>query len=349
MATNTQSNRTTDQSRTTGASDVDVLKGKKILSYPVGLEAKAVDEYGHDKQFVMIKINTDTRASKLKDDSSTGDVLVLQQRSGTGIEVQTESQETLAKNTDPDIRTKYGAAAVSKENWQVQRGMTRLDKVIVLPMPNDHSVQTSVEYDNNYTPSGLTQGLDMYNTGGAAAADLMKLGGASLASGIINSLKSAVTSAGGDITSRDALLAANRLAVNPKKEVMFKSFGFRQFTFAYTFAPKSQIESETVNEIIETLRFYSLPEISDGRLFYILPAEFEIYFMLGQKDNPNIPRLATCVLQRVGVNYSPAGTGWVSLPNGSPVAINITLEFLELELIDRKRVYNKDRPVSSGY
>lgn len=342
MATNTQSNRTPDQSRTTGASDVDVLKGKKILSYPMGIESKAIDEYGHDKQYVMIKINTDITASKLKDDSSTGDVLVLQQRSGTGIETQTSTQKTLAKQVDPDAITKYGADAVGKENWQVQRGMTRLDKVIVLPMPNDHSVQTSVEYDNNYTPSMLTQGLDMLNTGGPAAADLMKIGGASLVSGLVNSIKSGAS-------STTDILAANRLAVNPKKEVMFKSFGFRQFTFAYTFAPKSQVESETVNEIIETLRFYALPEISEGRLFYILPGEFEISFMLGQKDNPNIPRLTTCVLQRVAINYSPAGTGWVSLPNGSPVAINMTLEFLELELVDRKRVYNKDRPVSSGY
>lgn len=328
------------QSNTRNNSNVDVLKGKRILSYPLGLESKAVDEYGHEKQFLMIKINTDTKASKLKDDSGTGDVVVLRQGTGTELSIGPGQQRT--SKVDTDTTTKFGSDAVNREKWQTQRGMTRLDKVIVLPMPNDHSVQTSVEYDNNYTPSTLTKFADAINTGTAAAADLAKFGVAAGTATVINSLKT-------NATNKNSLLAAYRLAVNPKKEVMFRGFGFRQFTFAYTFAPKSEIESNTVNEIIQTLRFYALPEISEGRLFYIMPAEFEIYFMLGQKDNPNIPRISACALQRVGINYSPSGTGWVSLPNGAPVAINMTLEFIELELIDRKRIYTKDSPVSSGY
>jgi Tail-tube assembly protein len=325
---------------------IDVLKGKKILQYPLNLGSSDKDDYGDLNQYMMFRINTDTKASKLKDDSSSGQVYLPNSGSrATGV----STQLTASKNDDTDARLKFGDAAVDGTQWVVQKGVVRLDKVIVLPMPSDHVVATSITYNQDYSPSMLTKAGDMVNQmGNGVASELATLGKNVAASGSINVLKSMITNKGGDATSLNAMLAEERLALNPKKEVMFSGFGFRQFSFRYSFAPKSAEESAMVQEIIETFRYYSLPEISAAKLFYLMPAEFEISFMYGQKDNPMIPRITTSVLQRVSVNYSPHSV-WAVLPDGSPVAIDMTLDFLELELIDRNRVYKKNSPITSGF
>jgi Tail-tube assembly protein len=318
------------------ATNISVLEGKKILQYPLDLGSVAIDPYGQEQQYVMFKINTDSKTTKLRDDAETGKV-VSATRVGTGV----ETQLVVAKNTDKDLKIKNGDAAVDKERWFVQKGMQRLDKVIVLPMPNEHSVGTKMTYED-VDQTMLTQLGDMKNQStGEMLSELGKLGKNAGLSLIVNKFKSGATNTG-------ALLAEERLALNPKKEVMFKGFGFRNFQFSYTFAPKSALESKMVKDIIETFRYYALPEISPAKLFYIFPSEFEISFMQGQKDNPHIPKITTCVLESISVNYMPRNV-WSVLPDGSPLAVSISMQFKELELVDRMRVFNKNSEITGGY
>jgi hypothetical protein len=331
-----------------------LLKDKRVLQYPMGLGSSPTDRHGSDSQFMMFQIRSDEKASTLRSDKSIGAAVVTNSRTGIGTETtlidsKTKStlfnQASLAKNADPSLRVLYGDTAVYSENWRTQKGMTRLDKVVILPMPNEHSVGTSIRYNNNYDPSALTKAGDIVNQmGGGAMGELQTLGKNAGISALVNKL-----AGGRNITSTADLLAEERLALNPKKEVMFDSFGYREFSFRYQFAPKSEAESNMVREIIETFRYYALPEISKAKFFYLLPAEFDISFILGEKLNPNIPKITTSVLQRVGVNYSPNSGVWATLPNGAPLAIDMTLDFLELELVDRNRVYNKDSVITSGY
>jgi hypothetical protein len=233
----------------------------------------------------------------------------------------------------------YTKEQLKNEVFLVQKGMVSLDRVIVLPMPNEHSVNTSVRY-NEYDPSDATKAGDTLN---------QPLVG--VISDKISGLKNRILAAGINkffSTTKKDLEFEERRMKNDKKEIMFDSFSFRTFSFNYTFAPKNQEESETVRSIIETLRYYSLPEISSGKVYYIFPSEFEISFMLGGKINPHIPKIATSVLQTINVNYSPNGV-WSTLPNGAPLSLNIQMNFLELELIDRSRVYNKESVIRSGY
>jgi hypothetical protein len=129
---------------------------------------------------------------------------------------------------------------------------------------------------------------------------------------------------------------------------MFSGFSFRRFSFTWQFAPKSIQESDMVRDIIETFRYYALPEITGGKMFYIFPSEFEISFMQGQRDNPNIPKITTSVLENIAVDYSPNGV-WGTLPNGASIATRMTLNFLELELVDRTRVWNSNSTITSGH
>lgn len=381
----------------TNSSDINVLKQKKIIEYPIGISAKAVDEYGNPSQYMMIKINTDTRSSKLKNDKSTGGVMTQSTRVGTGISTNPTSviqnaaiglnnnfNSVTDKDMDPDIILKNSAKDINAVTWQTQKGMTRLDRVVVLPMPDRHNVSTNIQY-NLTDISFLTNVGDWINqVGNGAVGDLALLGKNAAISGIVNTAKNVGVGAANvgismankyvnnlltatfpgavgslpsniipqlkikDLTSLKAQLAEDRLAINPKKEIMFDSFGFRTFQFEYTFAPKDRYESESVNEIIQTLRYYALPEISGGKMFYIFPAEFEVFFMLGQTDNPNIPKMTTSVLESIVIQYSD-GNVWSTLPNGSPVVIHMSLQFKELELVDRNRVYNTTSSVNSGY
>lgn len=327
----------------TSTSNLKSLTDKKIIEYPIGLAKTAIDEYGHKKQLMIFKIISDKKSSKLKGDTGSA-AYTASDVTGTG----NSSQAVNPKTDDPKYLEMVSNAG-PKDTITVLDGVVELSRVIVLPMPNDHSVNTAVEYDANYKSSGLTKAADIANqNGGAVLAEYGRLAGTNAFGGAINSLKAGLVG-GGEITNEQSLLAAQGLAINPKKEVMFTGFNYRQFTFSYFFAPKNKNESDTVNDIIRTFRYYALPEISPAKLFYMFPAQFDISFMFGQDVNPNIPRIAKSVLARVGVNYSPSGTSWVTLPNGSPVAIQMTLEFIETELIDRNRVSNDEKPLSAGY
>lgn len=317
-------------------SNVDVLANKRILQYPIGLGNTALDEYGKEQQYMMFKINTDEKTTSLKDDKKIGDVAIpINNRGGTRI----ASSRASPKDADPDMRIKFGNEAVDKLTFVKQKGMVRLDKVIVLPMPNDHRVDTQLNYKEQ-TQSKLTQIADALN------------GGSDVAGGVWTSLKNKglakIANVAGTVTSPEALYAEEGLLWNPKQEVMYEGFSFRKFSFDYHFAPKSVAESELVKDIIETFRYYALPELVKGKLFYLFPAEFEVSFMQGQRDNPNIPRMTTSVLERITVNYSPNSV-WSTLPNGGNNSVSMTLSFVEVELVDRSRVYNSESIATSGY
>lgn len=318
------------------SSDVEILKGKRILQYPIGLGNTALDEYNKEQQFMMFKINTDEKTTSLREDVKLGDVVIpINNRGGTRI----ASNRASPKEADPDLKIKFGEAALKDVVFVKQKGMVRLDKVIILPMPNDHRVDTSLTYKEQ-EQSKLTQIADALN------------GGLGVAGGVYTALKNEglakILNVAGTVTSPEALNAEEGLVWNPKKEVMYKDFDFRKFSFDYHFAPKSSAESELVRDIIETFRYYALPELVKGKLFYVFPAEFEISFMQGQRDNPNIPRITTSVLERIVVNYSPNSV-WSTLPNGGNASISMSLNFLEVELVDRSRVYNAESIATSGY
>jgi hypothetical protein len=176
----------------------------------------------------------------------------------------------------------------------------------------------------------------------------MSQSGAGVAKDLYRGGISALINAIAPGTTYNAQLAESRLITNPKVEVMFSGFSFRRFSFTWQFAPKSIQESDMVRDIIETFRYYALPEITGGKMFYIFPSEFEISFMQGQRDNPNIPKITTSVLENIAVDYSPNGV-WGTLPNGASIATRMTLNFLELELVDRTRVWNSNSTITSGH
>jgi hypothetical protein len=348
-------------SYTKSAKDITALSGKKILAFPSTLGSTVKDSEGNDFNYVIIRINTVTTGSKLKEDKEVGDVLVASGavQTGAAFDIGKIGNTFGTKNqADKDLISRYGtaASAENKTGWTKKVGLSKLDRVIVLPMPEAHTVRTSIGYDENVDQGELSDITDFVSSIGSSAGASAYLGkaasaiAASVLSGIIDKAKS--VGGGGPGQGADAmqtkLLAMAKVATNPKKEVLFKDIGFRSFEFSYVLSPKNVLESTTIQEIIRTLRYYALPELNPNKLFYTFPAEFEIALMKGGSENPALPKIATCILKDVGVQYS-GGNTWVSFPDGLPPMVTLTLSFMEIEIIDRGRVWNKDSVITSGY
>ena len=142
----------------------------------------------------------------------------------------------------------------------------------------------------------------------------------------------------GNVVGTAFALAGN--PINPRIEVLFSTTVQRQFVFEFMLAPRNQNESKTIKNIIKTLRFHAAPEVDSSLGLiptFIPPAEFDITFYKGGAENMNIPRINTCVLERVEVDYAPSGA-WATFSNGHPVAVRLSLAFREIEIIHKRRV-----------
>lgn len=133
--------------------------------------------------------------------------------------------------------------------------------------------------------------------------------------------------------------------VNPLLDMVYSSPDFRKFRFDFMFYPRSEREAKEVNAIIRKLNFYQAPEfITSGEGFFLIPpAEFDIKFYYNGVENMNIPKISTCVLTNIDVDYAP--NGWSAYETydlvptdggtGMPVAIRMSLQFTETEILTK--------------
>ena len=96
-----------------------------------------------------------------------------------------------------------------------------------------------------------------------------------------------------------------------------------------------------MEQIIKALRYHSAPELDKtsiiGGFTFVPPAEFDITFFNKGVENIHIPRISTCVLERIEVDYAPTGV-YSTFRNGYPVAARLSLGFRELEIVHKERI-----------
>jgi len=206
----------------------------------------------------------------------------------------------------------------------------RISDAIALYVDGPPTVKYSMNYANKElgTLLGVLSGSVIDGAGFAAGSvEAGAAMGASLAK-----LPGAFGAA--DIAS--ALSASTGTALNPFKETVFESVDFRSFAFKYKFYPKNKRESDDVHKIIETFKFHMHPEMSDGKMFFIYPSEFNISYYFGNDENGYFHRFATCVLENMDVSYG--GEQFSSFRDGSPTEINMSLTFRELEILTKNMI-----------
>jgi len=167
-------------------------------------------------------------------------------------------------------------------------------------------------------PAGTTEGANLGAQGGAEAGK-------------------AINNAVGAISGAVQVFGA---PINPKVELLYANTFQRQFGFDFLFAPISEAESLTLQQIIRTLRFHAAPELRPGvadSFFWVPPSEFDITFYDRGKENTAIPRINTCILNQIDISYSPTGT-YATFSNGYPVQVRMMLRFTETEIISKTRI-----------
>jgi hypothetical protein len=171
----------------------------------------------------------------------------------------------------------------------------------------------------------------------AAAGEVMVgLGAATAAVGIKNANDSVLGKFG---DAAGLISSATGRAVNPYKAQLFKSMGFRTFSFDYVFLPKNKAEFDQVQQIIKTFKKYMHPKAGKDKFFLSYPAEFNIEYHYKENGrNQYLPQISSCALTNLKIEYG--GNDFVTFKgtSGAPAEISMQLSFTELELLTEERV-----------
>ena len=153
--------------------------------------------------------------------------------------------------------------------------------------------------------------------------------------------------AGGNAQTTQALvLQAQGYAINPQIQMLYRGIDLRSFQLSFIFTPKSADETEQVDKIISTFKYYFSPALQAGAqtqtdsMFLIPPALFNVNFMINNIENKYLPKYGDCVLESLEVNYAP--NGWSSFESGAPVQTTLSLGFRETQIIDKTKLQNGD-------
>lgn len=220
------------------------------------------------------------------------------------------------------------ALAAIKVVGGVDKQYKRQEKAIALYVPNE----MSIKYGANWEETSLATTLMAAQTVENAA----KLQGTALVQDVAGYLAGQALRVPG---AGEFLSKTSGVAMNPKKEQIFKSIDYRTFSFNYQFFPRSKKEAQDVRNIIKQFKLHMHPEFkpNTGQFLYLYPSEFDIYYYVNGKENMNIHRHTSCVLTDMSVVYSPQSQ-FTSFSDGMPSQINISLTFRELALLTKENI-----------
>lgn len=191
----------------------------------------------------------------------------------------------------------------------------------------------TVKYNMNYANKDLGTLLGALGGGLFDSQGSVKSGEAAAALG---ATLAKLPGAFGAADVQSAMSAASGTALNPFKETVFESVDFRSFAFKYKFLPKSQQEADAVFNIIKLFKEHMHPQLSEGKLFFIYPSEFQITYYYGSGENPYFHKFRPCALESLEVTYG--GEQFSAFYDGKPTEINLSMTFRELEILTRNMI-----------
>ncbi len=144
--------------------------------------------------------------------------------------------------------------------------------------------------------------------------------------------------------SQNLLQRTTGAVMNPNMELLFNGPQLRNFSYAFTLAPRNKQEAMQVIKIIRFFKQGMAPIRSKSRLFLKSPHTFRIAYKqnagenaaFGTNDHPYLNKFKECALRSFGVNYTPNGS-YSTYEDGVMTAYQITMNFNEMSPI-----YNDD-------
>ena len=190
----------------------------------------------------------------------------------------------------------------------------------------------TVKYSTNYANKELGTLLGVLS--GGVMDNIKNLGGESGAALGASLAKLPGAFGAADVSS--ALGKSSGTALNPFKEVVFESVDFRSFSFKYKFFPKNEVESKAVYKIVTLFKEHMHPQLSDNKLFFIYPSEFQISYYHMSSENTYFHRFRPCALESMDVSYG--GDQFSTFRDGNPTEVTLSLTFRELEILTRSMI-----------
>ena len=133
-------------------------------------------------------------------------------------------------------------------------------------------------------------------------------------------------------------LKSQGIAINPNQQLLFEGLSLKTYQLAFTFTPYSRQEAEAVKQIVKLFRYHAAPQITTtgAGMFFVPPSTFDLDFLFNGQKNPYVTKVTESVIESIDVNYSP--NGWAAHDNGAPVQTTLTINFKEIELVDKDKI-----------
>ena len=271
------------------------------------------------------RLNENHRASLKKFENNFQNVIT---KSGTGVDSGYQAKGSTIK---------------------VQRAPTkRLKTQIAMYMPQ----QVNVTYGANYTDTEMgaltEEALNAYNNaiGGRFRSAFENV--LNMDQGIAEQLQKGLLASIGVIPgfggAREAFEAKEGAIISDRLELAFKGINKRVFQYTFKMIPKNPQEADEIRKIVFAFKANMLPEFVGGNRAgrrLVVPNTFDISYMYVGAENDYLHKISTCVLENMNVTYG--GDRYKTFEGREdgalPVETTITLNFKEMELITRERVF----------
>ena len=331
----------------------------KNLTYPINVEEDP--QQGHYIIFYIYEIDDAKLLKKVFDTSRAG------LAAATTGKVDVEKLRRDLKNSDTSPMAMQSGKGAGKSLSMKRPPMKKMDQAIALYMPPS----VKVSYKTNYTDQEIgafAQGAaDVYGalSSGQGLMSALGAGGGAVVSGLASA---AVKKAGNMVSGARAMAQiASGLAISNKIELQFEGVKRRDFSYTFTFIPKSEQEAQIVEEIVFAFKKNMMPKYVDkmnvGRAFNMkldakfngkimqVPNIFDIEYHHKGKRNPFLNRVSSSYLTSVDVEYGsdryktyePTSTndrkGYEGGGDGPPPQkTTISLQFREIEMMSQERI-----------
>lgn len=227
-------------------------------------------------------------------------------------------------------------------------------KSIILPMPQDLSTEQKQDWQSkSFTRLGAAA-IAALGGGSFSKADAM----AKNVGGNLKAIKDAITTSGlnaipgvgGNLSFNDITGSTRGVILNPNAELLYDGPSIREIGMVFKMVPMNHDETNMIKSICDAFRTASLPTFAgEGSIdisnlkgketdtladsnFIRVPLLCKFTFMKGDDRHPFLAQYKPCGIASVEINYTPDGT-YATYENGSPVATEISLKFVETKLI----------------
>lgn len=123
------------------------------------------------------------------------------------------------------------------------------------------------------------------------------------------------------------------LALNPVLTQTFKNPEFKVHAFSWTLAPETKYESYAIQQIVDTIKQQSLPDIALGGAFFKYPSIAMVQIHTG--NNGELYKFQPAVITSVTVNYAPTGIPSFMAGTNAPTLVKLDITLLEIILNTR--------------